>query len=217
MSWSRDALFDGATCATTCKFFTCDICWSKFVNSWKWVAKRQNAWISDAMYLGRIVNTERFIITKKQLLWNCPSKSKAIVGGRSCRKVSRWYRVVDTKASPLPSSSMMISESFVADYMYLRVHPRASRTKILTRKMVAVSSISAIKVETPFSWLSPAPTLQRIESNTGIWASEHGTKHPIWAINAMTPTWMVSAEKSVDAVYRGKHPPIGCTLIFLPC
>ena len=154
---------------------------------------------------------------KKQLLWNCPSKSKAIVGGRSCRKVSRWYRVIDTKASPLPSSSMMISESFVADYMYLRVHPRASRTKILTRKMVAVSSISAIKVETPFSWLSPAPTLQRIESNTGIWASEHGTKHPIWAINAMTPTWMVSAEKSVDTVCGGKHPPIGCTLIFLPC
>lgn len=53
--------------------------------------------------------------------------------------------------------------------------------------MVAVSNISAIKVETPLSWLSPAPTLARIESNIVSVASEHGTKHPICAMSAITP------------------------------
>jgi hypothetical protein len=44
--------------------------------------------------------------------------------------------------------------------------------------IVAVSSISAMNVDTPFNWLSPAPTRQRIESKTGRVASEQGTKQP---------------------------------------
>lgn len=60
--------------------------------------------------------------------------------------------------------------------------------------IVAVSSISAMKVETPFSWLSPAPTLQRIESKIGIVASEQGTKQPICAMRAMTPAWRMNVD-----------------------
>lgn len=55
--------------------------------------------------------------------------------------------------------------------------------------MVAVSSISAINVEIPFSWLSPAPTRHKMESNIGTRASEQGTKLPVCAMSAMTPTW----------------------------
>lgn len=58
---------------------------------------------------------------------------------------------------------------------------------VLTFKIVAVSNISAMKVDTPFNWLSPAPTRARIESNIQSSASVHGTKQPTWAISAMTP------------------------------
>jgi len=55
--------------------------------------------------------------------------------------------------------------------------------------MVAVSSISAMKVDTPFNWLSPAPTLHRMESKIGSLASAQGTKHPICDIKAITPIY----------------------------
>lgn len=54
-------------------------------------------------------------------------------------------------------------------------------------RIEAVSSISAMKVDTPFSWLSPAPTRARIQSTMVISADSHGTKHPIWAMRTITP------------------------------
>lgn len=57
-----------------------------------------------------------------------------------------------------------------------------------TLKILAVSSISAMNVDTPRSWLSPAPTRHNTESKIGICASEQGTKLPVWAMRAMTPT-----------------------------
>lgn len=54
-------------------------------------------------------------------------------------------------------------------------------------RMAAVSSISAMKVDTPLSCESPAPTRQRIESKMGTVAVLQGTKAPICASKAMTP------------------------------
>lgn len=62
------------------------------------------------------------------------------------------------------------------------------------RRMAAVSSISDIKVDTPFTWLSPAPTLARTLSITLNSAFSQGTKQPIWAIRAITPTWRMNVD-----------------------
>ncbi len=72
-----------------------------------------------------------------------------------------------------------------------------------------------MKVETPLSWLSPAPTLQRIESKIGMWASEHGTKQPVWAIKAMTP-----ALSSVKMTMKGTlwiNKPVEWMYFCHPC
>lgn len=58
-------------------------------------------------------------------------------------------------------------------------------------RIEAVSSISAMKVDTPFSWLSPAPTRARIQSTMVISADSQGTKHPIWAIRTITPVCLM--------------------------
>ncbi len=57
------------------------------------------------------------------------------------------------------------------------------------RRIAAVSNISAIKVDTPLIWLSPAPTRASTQSTTLNSASSHGTKQPICAISTITPTW----------------------------
>jgi hypothetical protein len=62
-------------------------------------------------------------------------------------------------------------------------------TYVRTRSMDATSSISAIKVETPFSCESPAPTRAKMESTMHTEAELQGTKHPIWAISTVTPIW----------------------------
>ena len=54
--------------------------------------------------------------------------------------------------------------------------------------MAAVSSISAMKVDTPLSWQSPAPTRAKIQSLMAMCASSQGTKQPTCAINTFTPT-----------------------------
>ena len=58
----------------------------------------------------------------------------------------------------------------------------------LTRRIAAVSSISAMKVETPLVKSSPAPTLAKIASLTEIVASSQGTKLPNCAINTAVAT-----------------------------
>lgn len=63
----------------------------------------------------------------------------------------------------------------------------------LTFIIFAVSNISAINVDTPLSWLSPAPTLARIQSNTQRLASVQGTKQPVCAIKAITPIYIESS------------------------
>lgn len=50
-SYKRTRPFFSSACASTCKFFTVGISSSNWVNSWKWVAKRHNAWIFFAMCL----------------------------------------------------------------------------------------------------------------------------------------------------------------------
>mmetsp|Transcript_23022 Transcript_23022/g.57191 ORF Transcript_23022/g.57191 Transcript_23022/m.57191 type:complete len:263 (+) Transcript_23022:447-1235(+) len=72
---------------------------------------------------------------------------------------------------PRPSSSMMTRDEAVA-----------------RRMMAAVSSISDMNVETPSIWLSPAPTLARIQSVTGMLARVAGTKPPMCASKQITPT-----------------------------
>jgi len=89
---------------------------------------------------------------------------------------------------PLPSSSMMISESFVADCVTGYIEPLQFPKEELTLRIVAVSNISAMKVEIPLNWLSPAPTRHNTESKIGNRASEQGTNEPICAMSAITPT-----------------------------
>lgn len=57
-----------------------------------------------------------------------------------------------------------------------------------TRMMFAVSIISAMKVETPLRWQSPAPTRAKMASTMDIVADEAATKHPTCAIRTATPT-----------------------------
>ena len=84
----------------------------------------------------------------------------------------------------------MINESFDALYRnkHISSHLILQSIQSLTRKIFAVSSISAMNVDTPRSWLSPAPTRQSTESKTGRRASLHGTQLPVCASSAMTPT-----------------------------
>lgn len=82
----------------------------------------------------------------------------------------------------------------VYQYVILRefdemTHQLTLNTSFFTFNIDAVSNISAMKVDTPFSWLSPAPTLARILSTIEISASEQGTKQPNCAINTTTPIW----------------------------
>jgi len=54
--------------------------------------------------------------------------------------------------------------------------------------MVAVSSISAMNVETPRAWQSPAPTRARMASTTESSHASHGTNEPTCASSTETPT-----------------------------
>lgn len=58
-------------------------------------------------------------------------------------------------------------------------------------RIEAVSNISAMNVETPFNWLSPAPTRAKMQSTMDTSADSHGTKHPIWAMRTTTPVWRI--------------------------
>ena len=62
------------------------------------------------------------------------------------------------------------------------------RFSFRTLRIEAVSSISDMKVETPLSWLSPAPTLARMLSVMQTSAALQGTKQPSCAISTTTPT-----------------------------
>lgn len=57
-----------------------------------------------------------------------------------------------------------------------------------TLSIDAVSNISDMKVDTPFTWLSAEPTRANMASLMEISASSQGTKHPIWAIRTATLT-----------------------------
>ena len=46
-----------------------------------------------------------------------------------------------------------------------------------------------MKVDTPLSWESLAPTRASIQSTMEMVAEEQGTKQPIWAMSTITPTW----------------------------
>ena len=75
---------------------------------------------------------------------------------------------------PQPNSSIIINEFFVAFF-----------------KIDAVSNVSTIKVDTPFSWESPALTLHKIASVIAILAYSQETKQPICANNVINPTYVI--------------------------
>ena len=112
---SRSLLF--STCATTCKFFTCEICWSSAVSSWKWVANRQKACICEAMCLHRrlSVASKGWQAMFYLLLWYRPGKAKPIICWSSWLRWGKRTKVYQEIDSPRPNSSMMIRESLVAD------------------------------------------------------------------------------------------------------
>ena len=76
---------------------------------------------------------------------------------------------------PRPNSSIITNDLGVAVYKANKI---SNVFSILTCKIVAVSNISAIKVEMPRLILSPAPTRTRMASNTGNVAESQGTKKP---------------------------------------
>ena len=67
------------------------------------------------------------------------------------------------------------------------------RSEMLFR-MLADSSISTIKVDSPCEILSEAPTRVKILSTTPILASLAGTKQPIWAISTISAVWRRMAD-----------------------
>ena len=69
-----------------------------------------------------------------------------------------------------------------------------------TLRIAAVSSISAINVETPRSCESPAPTRAKMASQIGTVASCAGTKQPTWAMSTITPIckWERKWERTKD-------------------
>ena len=179
--WPCDAVWPGLTLysmvsvlwevsAVTCRLWTVGCCAASAVSSWKWVANRQKEPILEAM---------------------CSLMAQA-------RPKPSYVEV------PLPSSSMMMSEFSVAElegdeqgWWEKACLPALVWTNSCAssyRRMAAVSSISDIKVETPLTWLSPAPTLARTLSITLSSAFSHGTKQPIWAIRAITPTWRINVD-----------------------
>ena len=113
---SRSLLF--STCATTCKFFTCEICWSSAVSSWKWVAKRQKACICEAMCLQKKlwVDWKRWQVMFYLSLWYRPGKTKTIIRWSSWLRWGEGEQVYQEMDSPRPNSSMMMRESLVADW-----------------------------------------------------------------------------------------------------
>lgn len=96
------------------------------------MANRQNAWIFDAMCLSRVI----------------------VRSGEINKYKNTYSEIAQARANPsavdvpLPSSSMMTSEFSVADYNVISQGPEHSDGG-QTLKMFAVSSISAMKVETP--------------------------------------------------------------------
>lgn len=71
---------------------------------------------------------------------------------------------------------------------------RMSEGQCHTLRMAAVSSISAMKVEMPLSWQSPAPTRAKMQSRTAMVALSHGTKLPTCAISTFTPAYKHTAK-----------------------
>ena len=53
-------------------------------------------------------------------------------------------------------------------------------------RMLADSSISTMKVDSPCEMLSEAPTRVKILSTMPMWADSAGTNEPIWAISTMS-------------------------------
>ena len=76
------------------------------------------------------------------------------------------------------------------NFALLEFCPHTKSAERETLRMAAVSSISAMKVETPRSWQSPAPTRAKMQSRTATSAASQGTKLPTCAISTATPTCM---------------------------
>jgi hypothetical protein len=77
--------------------------------------------------------------------------------------------------------------------LHLNMHEIVRHKGACTFRMAAVSSISAMKVDTPRVWQSPAPTRAKMQSRTAMRAESHGTQHPTWARSTTTPTCSTEA------------------------
>lgn len=117
-----------------------------------------------------------------------PSQPEAIVGGRSSAElIDDDERVLRGRAAG--ATWRMRGGKKAQGHICA-----PSRCVCAHRRMAAVSSISDINVDTPFTWLSPAPTLARTLSITLSSALSHGTKQPICAIRAITPTCRINVD-----------------------
>ena len=113
--------------------------------------------------------------------------------------VSSWKWVA--KRVGQPTASMRCSEMAQARAMPSQVLVPRPSSSTMTReaalaplRMAALSSISAMKVDTPRAWLSPAPTRAKMASRTGITARAQGTQLPTWARSTAMPTWRMKVD-----------------------
>ena len=115
------------------------------------------------------------------LLSDGPCKAKSVVGGGPSSKLVNDDK--GARGGTLTGGGQeqlgivkKLQQKFYSPFQFvaLKLQPHL----LLTLRMEAVSSISAMKVLTPFCWQSPAPTRAKIASRTEIRAESQGTKQP---------------------------------------
>lgn len=150
---------------------------------------------------------------RRNALADGPRQAESVVSRRSASElVDDDERVARGRLNAAPGRGRRASATTPAQ---TRVECRKGRPR--TRRIVALSSISAMNVDTPLSWLSPAPTRASMQSKIGTVASSAGTKQPIWAMSAMTPIWRMyvdlppagRTEEEVQAISHRKRR--GCS------
>lgn len=76
-----------STCATTCRFLTCETCCASAVNSWKWVAKSTEArvMVDRCLRMAAVPVSGRHAAYSDadDPLRDGPSETKSVVGGRA--------------------------------------------------------------------------------------------------------------------------------------
>jgi hypothetical protein len=91
----------------------------------------------------------------------------------------------------------------VPKFLLSRADSSLTDLLLAPRRMAPVSSISAMNVDTPRAWQSPAPTRAKMASRGVILALSAGTKQPTWAMSTRQPTCArTSAQQAQDQSER---------------